>query len=255
MERALAVAAVLVLASGCLTVQGLQPPQQGTSALADALLDPRGHPVLVVEFGAVGGYQLDQSALVEFQQSLSELTGRKAIHYTDAFVLPPQGGNHTPASLQETHRSTARAVDPVEPVSAGRVQLRVLVLDGHMARDRDGHVVLGTLLAEDGVIVLFPDTYARAHRVEDGVRVPAVAEMDRHVLLHELGHALGLVDRGVPMVRDHGDPENPGHSSNPASLLYHRPPMEGDGALRGPPATFDADDLADLAAYRAALRA
>lgn len=80
---------------------------------------------------------------------------------------------------------------------------------------------------------------------------PAIQELERATLLHEAGHALGLVDNGLPQVRDREDPEHEGHSSNLASVMYWKvESLDGlrellldDGSV---PDTFDADDLADL---------
>jgi hypothetical protein len=76
--------------------------------------------------------------------------------------------------------------------------------------------------------------------------------MARHVLLHELGHALGLVGEGVPMLRDHMDHAHPGHSASPDSVMYYRVPMNTQQVVSGDLSDhFDSDDLADLAAARA----
>jgi hypothetical protein len=53
------------------------------------------------------------------------------------------------------------------------------------------------------------------------------------------------------MVNPHADAEHPGHSSNPHSIMHHRPPMTLDGFVYGQRRDFDADDRADLAAFRA----
>lgn len=251
--RALALVAVVVASSGCLAIQGLDARPGARPALAAALMDADEHPVLLVEFGVVAGRRLDSVALIEFQRHLGALTGRTAIAYTDLHVLPPQGGNYTPDRLRAIHHASARIVDPTHIAVGGIAQLHVLVLDGRMASHSSGHLVLGTLIPDAGVLVVLPDTYATAHRIVDGVPMPATGEMDRHVLLHELGHAVGLVNRGVPMVQDHEDAEHPGHSSNRSSLLHHRPPMAIDGTVHGAVAHFDQDDLADLASFRATL--
>ena len=72
------------------------------------------------------------------------------------------------------------------------------------------------------------------------------------VLVHELGHELGLVNNGIPMVNgNHEDPDHPAHDSNTNCLMYwavstSRVP---DLIHNGPP-DFDADCKADLAAAR-----
>jgi hypothetical protein len=68
------------------------------------------------------------------------------------------------------------------------------------------------------------------------------------VATHELGHLLGLVD----LVLDTGraDPDHPGHSGNPGSVMYWAVESDLIASLLGarPPRDFDGDDLADLRA-------
>jgi hypothetical protein len=76
------------------------------------------------------------------------------------------------------------------------------------------------------------------------------ARIEESVVVHEIGHLLGLVD----LFRDTGrdDPNHPGHSKNPKSVMYWA--VESSlvaQALDGPPPVdFDSADLADLAAIR-----
>lgn len=37
---------------------------------------------------------------------------------------------------------------------------------------------------------------------------------------HEVGHVIGLVDRGTPMVNDHKDPDHPAHDVSRESVMY-----------------------------------
>ncbi len=40
------------------------------------------------------------------------------------------------------------------------------------------------------------------------------------MLAHEIGHTLGLVDNGVPMVQDHEDPDHANHTADPECIMY-----------------------------------
>jgi hypothetical protein len=69
------------------------------------------------------------------------------------------------------------------------------------------------------------------------------------VVTHEFGHAIGLVDNGIDMQRDHEDGAHPGHSTNARSVMYWEVETVGIFNLAGgPPTEFDADDRADLCA-------
>jgi hypothetical protein len=212
-------------------------------------------PAIVVEVGAVEGRAPDPSALVALGLALVELTGRAEpdVRVLEPVAVPAQGGDYKPSDLARIHRATTRVIDADERAIGTTATLHVLFLDGTMRPDERTRLTLGSTLAGEGVIVVFPDEYAKAIRLTaSGQTVSARAEMDRHVLLHELGHAFGLVGQRIPMVRPHADTDHEGHSSNPLSIMHHRPPMTVEGFVYGDrPRDFDADDRADLAAFRA----
>jgi hypothetical protein len=252
--RWVAFLAVACLAgSGCLTVAGLSPAPG--PALHEALLWSSLYPELVVEVGAVPGREPDRAALVALGRALVELTGRDEgnVSVLEPVAIPAQGGDYKPSDLPRIHRRTAAYIEPSQVVVGGTATLHVLFLDGAMRHDERQRMVLGTTIAADGLIVVFPDAYAAAVRhTPSGQTLSARAEMDRHVLLHELGHAFGLVGQRIPMVRPHADPDHPGHSANPLSILHHQPPMTLAGMVYGEgPRDFDGDDRADLAAFQA----
>ena len=139
----------------------------------------------------------------------------------------------------EEVRQAADATAKV-PQGNGRAVLRVLLLK----RFEGSEQVLGVAVRGD-VLALFVDSMA-------GAATPLVGRsvIEEAVLLHELGHVLGLVD----LARDTGraDKEHPGHSSNTASVMYWA--VESDLITQvfsgAPPREFDAADLADLRALR-----
>ncbi len=78
------------------------------------------------------------------------------------------------------------------------------------------------------------------------------SEIERAVVIHELGHLLGLINIGYQSALDHEDAAHPKHSSNPDSVMYW---AVEDISIRnllggGPPDDFDQADRADLAILR-----
>jgi len=78
---------------------------------------------------------------------------------------------------------------------------------------------------------------------------PSADEIEKAVLVHEIGHLLGLVNLVYQSPVDHEDPEHPGHSNNEDSVMYWAVETIGiaqfiSGTL---PNEFDQDDLNDLA--------
>jgi hypothetical protein len=241
--------AVAVLASGCFDALGAN---QGPT-LPQALLLPGASSVIVVEVDAVSDRAPRPEALELLRKTLEEVTG-KPVALAGPTAIPSQGGRYRESDLVRIHRETAFfSADGY--LQHGQAVLHVLYLDGQLRSDGDRHTLGRTILSE-GLIVVFRDRYSQAYRLLNGTEwADAAGEMDRHVLLHEAGHALGLVGNGVPEVRDHSDPGSPGHSRYPESVMYGHPPMTPQQLVTGTVSTsFDVDDLADLAAFRASAR-
>lgn len=245
---AVATVAVAVLASGCTDAIGALQPQ-GPS-LPQALLWHGQSSTIIVEVDAVPGHGPDPGALELLRATLSNVTG-KPVAVTGPTPIVERGGGYTEEDLLRIHRETAFFA-PDGYVQANQAVLHVLYLDGQVRTDAGDRHTLGRTLLQAGLVVVFRDSYSNAHRLLNGTEwSSATAEMDRHVLLHETGHALGLVGNGVPQVRDHADPKSPGHSRYTESVMYHHPPMTPQGLVTGPVSTtFDVDDLADLESFR-----
>jgi hypothetical protein len=104
--------------------------------------------------------------------------------------------------------------------------------------------VLGVTVRSD-VAAVFVDQVAGSAGLLGGSAV-----VERSVSTHEVGHLLGLVDLFLDTGRH--DPQHPGHSTNPGSVMYWAVESDVIGSILGanPPTEFDAADLADLAAIR-----
>ena len=104
--------------------------------------------------------------------------------------------------------------------------------------------VLGVAVRSD-VAAVFVDQVASSGGLLGGSAV-----VERSVSTHEVGHLLGLVDLFLATGRQ--DPQHPGHSTSPGSVMYWAVESDVIGAILGanPPTEFDAADLADLATIR-----
>ncbi|MBA3393378.1 MAG: hypothetical protein H0T89_12075 [Deltaproteobacteria bacterium] len=127
----------------------------------------------------------------------------------------------------------------------------VLFVGGHFA-DGGGvrPTVLGVSLGGTGVIAMFKDVIRTTS-------VPAFPNVVRFVeqstLVHELGHAIGLVGNGVEPTVDHKDTEHGAHCTNDACVMYYLNEGASDAAafaqkyvLAGNTILFDGACLGDV---------
>ncbi len=120
----------------------------------------------------------------------------------------------------------------------------------------DGHGpkkdVLGTTIGATGVTAMFKGAIDAS---AGGVAFQA-ALLEQFALLHEFGHAVGLVDNGINPASAHRDMSHGAHCSNPACAMYHanegiaaaltfaRQITVGDQILLGPECLEDIDTFA-----------
>ena len=204
-------------------------------AFARTLLRPRPATSIVLERSSERGAAVSEAAVNRSADVVRTVTG-KNVSVRPTCTLAAGDGDWTADEVR-------RAADAAAQVAQGegRAVVRILFLRGAFEGSSE---VLGVAVRGD-VVALFVDSIA-------GAATPLVSRqaLEDAVLLHELGHVLGLVD----LARNTGraDPENPGHSSNRGSVMY----WAVDSSLVGqvlngpPPRDFDAADLADLRALR-----
>lgn len=79
--------------------------------------------------------------------------------------------------------------------------------------------VLGISLGNTGVLVMFKDVI----RSTDVLGFPNVVRyVEQSTLVHELAHAIGLVNNGVPLTMDHQDEPHGAHCTNERCVMYYQ---------------------------------
>jgi hypothetical protein len=195
-------------------------------------------PKLVVEIDALRGHQPSGNALTLLRTRL-------------ASVVDKPGGIE---------------MLPVETFSGGRDRWNEEDLLAAQKRNRDRwsdrNAIVLYILYVDGVfaddetslgVSFNASMYAMfVEQIRQAAATPLVSgeEIERAVLVHEMGHILALVNIGYESPRRHEDPSHAGHSNNPDSVMYWAVDNVGVANLVGgrtsPPTQFDPDDLADL---------
>lgn len=139
--------------------------------------------------------------------------------------------------------------------TATKATYYVVFVNGYF-QDENGKndAVLGVSLGTTGVLAMFKPVIASSG-------LPAFPAVERFVeqstLVHEIGHAVGLVDNGVSMVANHKDAAHGAHCTDTKCVMYWE--NEGISATRefakqllltGNAVLFKEDCLADLDAAR-----
>lgn len=212
---------------------------------------------LVIEVDYVPGREPRQSsidALEAVLQSVLDKPGGVEVVLDEA--LSTQGPSH--AWTVEERVQLAIATSNLA-VDDDTIKIHTLSLDGRAAEDdeMDG-VLLGVAWGFEN-IVLWRDTLDGGC-MGVGVLVDQLcAEAEQLIWQHEVGHVIGLVDGGLPMVDDHLDP-TPGagkHDVDRACVMYRE--YEGLDAIDatldrllmgGPDIALDAACIADIDAAK-----
>jgi hypothetical protein len=105
----------------------------------------------------------------------------------------------------------------------------VLFVGGHFA-DATGAQpgVLGVSLGDTGVIAMFKDVIRSTSVV---VLPNLVRFVEQSTLVHELAHAIGLVDNGVPPASAHVDRPHGAHCTNDRCVMYYLNEGATDAAM------------------------
>lgn len=251
----LVVAALAVQVAGCTSGPLADRVSQPGSA-AKKLIDPAEHAKLLVEIDHPEGYGPNEEALAVLKSTLVEVSGRAAadVEIRREASIPVEGSKKYTydeiAALEDKHRSSHTRGDTAA--------LYIVYVAGGSAVDDNEARVLGAAYRGTSLVIF-------KGNIREGTKsgllgtAPEERYVERAVLVHELGHALGLVNLGTPMVRDHEDKahgeEGRGHSANERSVMYYN--VDTSNVLLNVisgganiPFQFDADDKADLRALR-----
>lgn len=248
-------AAALALA-GCTTGPFADRVSQPGSA-ARELVDPRLHANLVVEIDYPAGHGPNAEAKAVLKSTLQEVTGRSASQVTlveDASIPAEAGRKYTYEEIEELearHRNRNTAGDTAV--------LYILYLAGGSSADTDESRVLGAAYRGTSLVIF----KGNIQDATGAIGQPEERYVERAVLVHEFGHAAGLVNLGTEMQTPHEDASHPKHSSNRESVMYWAVEttaglvefvtcVAGLSCGANIPYQFDENDKRDLRALRGA---
>ena len=138
-------------------------------------------------------------------------------------------------------------------------KMHILFLDGHYSGDDPTSTILGLAWGRTK-LAIFKGTIEAScvGQVGMGLEERLCAGTERSVWVHEIGHLLGLVNLGTPMVTEREDPDHEHHDINEECVMYWAAERQNavqrlaNQLLDSDIAYLDFDDncLADIAAVR-----
>ena len=173
-------------------------------------------------------------------------------------AIASRGADHV-WTFDELDELAADSFDLEAP--SGAIKIHMMYIDGHSELDGDGGVILGLAWSHTHLAMFKQTIEDNCASVPVLLREQVCAGAELSIATHEVGHLLGLVDNGLPMVDDHRDPDEAHgrHDASDACVMYYA--YEGqalfdtlaDQLTGGGDAEIGFDDacLADLAAERA----
>ena len=251
---------VALLLPGCASPPGSDPQEL---TLAAHLIWTRPYPGLLVEVDHAPGRAPQEASLRMLEEVLRDVTDKREVR-----VLPPQPApdeprfrdaerNWTTSELLDLHRELFSSSSASRRGADGWAFLHVVFLNGRAGEESE---FAGLQLSN--VVFVFPDTLRRAPAGSPlpPMDAPGYARVEQTVLLHELGHALGLVGGDVPMVHERLSKHGRHHSRYESSPMYpwvtpHLALLAETADETLMPVRFDAYDLEDLARFRETGRA
>ena len=181
---------------------------------------------IVFEIDSVAGHGPRMQALGDFEQQLETLRRDGYVLKSGGFELKTDQ-TLTPSS-EADHAYTLAELTALAEQSrthvpaANEALVHLVYVDGHYVEDTATARVLGFAQGHGRVVMFRRSIDAGC----DSIAFPRIKETvcdlaEASVLVHEVGHILGLVNNGVPTVANHQDTANGAHCSNVDCIMYY----------------------------------
>ena len=244
---------VVMLTAGC-SMPRFLGGDGGPGDAAKDLVSGKKYPKLLLEVDYPAGAAPNEEALATLVSTIREVTGKTDVRIERSASIPSEPGKKYSYAeirdLEKAHRDFRTSGD--------EAVLYVVYLAGGSVDDSDGAQVLGAVYSGTSVVMFKGNIKANTGSGALNTK-PREVYVERAVLVHEFGHAAGLVNLGAPMVRPHEDTAHGergrGHSANKNSVMYYTADTSeliatlltgGSDIIY----KFDEDDKADLRALR-----
>ena len=190
---------------------------QAIGQSAKDLLTASPYTTLNIQVQYMAGYSLDTAVISNVTTYLASLCNKPGGISITQTQIPATGDTlnlYKVAVLEKQYRTAYTA--------GNTISLYVLVTDGYDT----SLSVLGFAYRNTSICIFGKDIFANSGAVGQVSRV----SLESTVLEHELGHLMGLVNLGTPMLTPHQDVANGNHCTNSKCLMYWA--VETHGAFR-----------------------
>lgn len=210
--------AIFILFSGCSKDDDENGNPDGSlnkksvGASAHDLLSADKYKKVVLEIQFVEGFE-PQTATVNSLKTLMEQRMNKPNGITVKLSpLPAAGFGKTSYSINDI--AAIEENNRQEYTTADAIAIYFFFADGRFSEDSGNSKVLGVAYRNTSMAI-FEKTI---QELSGGFTQPSRTKLETVVMQHELGHILGLVNVGTPMVTPHQDHEH--HCDNTNCLMY-----------------------------------
>lgn len=246
MKTILQLACVLFLFAGCSKtgMHYIDNPigpsnlhNRAAGASANELLSSAQYTTLRIEIQYFPGYEPDAAAVNHLTGMLSGLLNKSEITVSTKEIFVADAQNISTDDALEIEKGNRTVF-----TRGNEMGVYILYTNGNYT-DPD---VLGVAYKNTSVVIFGK----KIHDNSGGLGQPSRTKLEATVLEHEMGHLLGLVNLGSPMLTDHEDGEHGKHCNNSNCLMYYAAETSDilGILLTGNIPSLDANCLADLKA-------
>lgn len=239
-----ALAALIVLSFGCMRsiaseedtidVKALHGRTLGASARE--LLSAETYTSLKIEIQYMAGFAPDKDALYYLQNFLEQrLHKPRGIHIVLREIAPVADTVLTIRDAVEIERKNRTAF-----TNGKQLAVYFLYTNGLYTNDK----IFGMAYRNTSAVIFGKNI----HNYSGTIGKPGRTKLEATVLLHEMGHLLGLAGKGTPMLTNHLDENHVSHCKNRKCLMYYGVGTEDKFGylIKGNIPDLDEDCLADL---------
>lgn len=206
------------------------------------LLSAEKFPKVILEIQSAQGYEPTPAAVNNLKQFMEQRLNKPGgVILRQSTIAAPGKTAYTAADIAAIEDKNRK-----EFTRPDTMAVYFFFADSKSADDTDNSRMLGVAYRNTSMAV-FGRT---VHDISGGLMEPETSQVETVILQHELGHILGLVNAGTPMVNNHQDTPHGRHCTDTNCLMYYA--METGSVVQrllgsGTP-QLDAQCLADLKA-------